>query len=108
MERGQYLAPHPRSIATGGYRGVVYGTEKQGESGRRDETKKKSASCAWRERRREGGRTKEAKRDFWIEGEVRLKSRITPQIHIQGAGRQGGAIKPVRRADWEWAVSLPQ
>ena len=34
-----------------------------------------------------------------------VKSRITPQIHR--AGRQAGAIKPVRRAGWEWAASFP-
>ena len=34
------------------------------------------------------------------------KSRITPQIHR--AGRKAGVIKPVHRAGWEWAASLPQ
>ena len=32
-----------------------------------------------------------------------VKSRITPQLHR--AGHQAGAIKPVRRAGWEWAAS---
>ena len=40
------------------------------------------------------------------DAEVKKYSRITPQVHR--AGRQAGAIKPVRRADWEWAASLPQ
>ena len=37
---------------------------------------------------------------------AQIKSRITPQIHR--AGRQAGAIKPVRRSGWEWAASLLQ
>ena len=34
---------------------------------------------------------------------VQVKSRISPQIHR--AGRQAGAIKPVRRAGWEWGCA---
>ena len=33
------------------------------------------------------------------------KSGITPEIHR--AGHQAGAIKPVRRAGWEWGACFP-
>ena len=35
-------------------------------------------------------------------------SQVKNYSQIHRAGRQAGAIKPVRRAGWEWAESLPQ